>query len=40
VRIGAPDPSVIRFTGLAAVTKLMDRLGVIESLDAAVGRIK
>jgi hypothetical protein len=40
VRIGAPDPSVTKFAGLAAVTELVDRLGVIESLDAAVGPIK
>jgi hypothetical protein len=40
VRIGAPDRSVTKFAGLAAVTELMDRLGVIESLDAAVGPIK
>lgn len=40
MRIGAPDESLTRFSGLAAVTELVDRLGVIERLDAAVGPIK
>jgi Transposase DDE domain group 1 len=40
VGVGAPDESLTRFSGLAAVTELVDRLGVIEQLDAAVGPIK
>jgi hypothetical protein len=40
VRIGAPDESLTRFSGLAAVTELCDRLGVIDRLDATVGPIK
>jgi hypothetical protein len=40
VRLGAPDKSLTRFSGLAAVTELTGRLGVIERLDAAVGPIK
>ena len=40
VRIGAPDRSLTANAGLAAVTELCDRLGVIEALDAAVGPIK
>lgn len=40
MRIGAPDGSLTRFSGLAAVTELTDRLGVIDRLDAAIGPIK
>jgi hypothetical protein len=40
VRVGAPDRSLTANAGLAAVTELCDRLGVIEALDAAVGPIK
>ena len=40
VRAGAPDRSLTANTGLAAVTELCGRLGVIEALDAAVGPIK
>ena len=40
VRIGAPDPALTPNAGLAAVTELCGRLGVIEALDAAVGPIK
>lgn len=40
VRIGAPDKSLTRFSGLAAITELVDRLGVIDRLDAAIGSIK
>ena len=40
VRIGAPDESLTRFAGLAAVTELVERLGVIRRLDAVVGPIK
>lgn len=36
----APDESLTRFPGLAAVTELTERLGVIDRLDAAVGPIK
>jgi hypothetical protein len=39
-RIGAPDPALTPNAGLAAVTELCDRLGVIGALDAAVGLIK
>jgi Transposase DDE domain group 1 len=39
-RIGAPDRSLTPNAGLAAVTELCDRLGVIGALDAAVGPIK
>jgi hypothetical protein len=40
VRIGAPDPSVTSFSGMAAVTELVDRLGMIRLLDAVIGPIK
>ena len=40
VRIGAPDPSVTRFSGVAAVTELVDRLNMIKLLGAAIGPIK
>ena len=39
-RIGAPDPALTPNAGLAAISELCDRLGVIEALDAAVGPIK
>ena len=40
VRIGAPDPALTPVSGLAAVTELVDRLGMIKLLDAAIGPIK
>jgi hypothetical protein len=40
VRIGAPDPSLTPVSGMAVVTELCDRLGVVEALDTAVGPIK
>ena len=40
VRVGAPDPSLTSVSGMAAVTELVERLGVISALDAAVGPIK
>ena len=40
VRIGAPDRSLTPNAGLAAVSELCGRLGVIGALDAAVGPIK
>jgi hypothetical protein len=40
VRVGAPDEALTRFSGLAAVTELTGRLGVIERIDGAVGPIK
>ncbi len=40
VRVGAPDESLTRFSGLAAVTELVERLGIIDKLDDAVGPIK
>jgi len=39
-QVGAPDESLIRFSGLAAVTELTGRLGIIDKLDDAVGPIK
>ena len=39
-RIGAPDAASTANAGLAAISELCDRLGVIEALDAAVGPIK
>ena len=39
-RVGAPDPALTANAGLAAVSELCDRLGVIGALDAAVGPIK
>ena len=40
VRVGAPDAALTPNAGLAAVTELCGRLGVIEALDAAVGPVK
>ena len=40
VRIGAPDRALTANAGLAAVTELCGRLGVIGALDAAVGPVK
>jgi hypothetical protein len=40
LRIGAPDRSLTPDAGLAAVSELCSRLGVIAALDAAVGPIK
>ncbi len=40
VRIGAPDPSLTPFSGMLAVTELVDRLGMIKLLDTAIGPIK
>jgi hypothetical protein len=40
VHIGAPDPGLTPNAGLAAVSELVDRLGVIGALDAAIGPIK
>jgi Transposase DDE domain group 1 len=40
VRVGAPDRSLTRFSGMAAVTELVDRLGMIRLLDASIGPIK
>ena len=39
-RIGAPDPALTPNAGMAAVSELCDRLGVIGALDAAVGPVK
>ena len=38
--IGAPDRSLTPNAGLAVITELCGRLGVIEALDAAAGSIK
>ena len=40
MRAGAPDASLTANAGLAAVTELCGRLGVIEAVDAAVGPVK
>ena len=40
VRVGAPDPSLTRFSGLVAVTELVDRLNMIKLLDRAIGSIQ
>ena len=40
VRVGAPDPALTPVAGMVAISELVDRLGVIEALDAAVGPIK
>lgn len=40
VRVGAPDPWLTPVSGMAAVTELVDRLGMIALLDAAIGPIK
>jgi Transposase DDE domain group 1 len=40
VRFGAPDPSVTGRSGIAAITALCERLGVIDSLDEHIGPIK
>ena len=40
MRAGAPDRSLTANAGLAAVTELCGRLGVIEAVDTAVGPIK
>jgi len=39
-QIGAPDPALTPNAGLAVITELCGRLGVIGALDAAVGPIK
>jgi len=39
-RIGASDPSLTANAGMAAVTELCGRLGVVGELDAAVGPVK
>ncbi len=39
-RVGAPDRSLTANAGLAAVTGLCDRLGVIEAIGAAIGPVK
>ncbi len=40
MRVGAPDRALTGNAGLAAVSELCDRLGVIEAIDAAVGPVK
>jgi hypothetical protein len=40
VRVGASDPSLTPVAGMAAVSELVERLGVTGALDAAVGPIK
>ena len=40
VRVGAPDSWLTPVSGMAAVSELADRLGMIKLLDAAIGAIK
>jgi hypothetical protein len=40
VRAGAPDPALTPNAGLAVISELCERLGVIGALDAAVGPVK
>jgi len=40
VRVGAPDRALTANAGLAAVSELCGRLGVIEALDTAIGPVK
>jgi hypothetical protein len=40
VAVGAPDPALTRYSGMVAVAELVDRLGMIRLLDAAIGPIK
>jgi hypothetical protein len=39
-RIGVPDAALTPNAGLAVISELCDRLGVIEALDEAVGPVK
>jgi hypothetical protein len=40
VQIGAPDPSLTAFSGVAAVGEFVDRLGVVSIFDRGIGSIK
>jgi hypothetical protein len=40
MRVGAPDRTLTPVAGMAAVTELVERLDVIDRLDAAIGPIK
>ncbi|MGH4013483.1 MAG: hypothetical protein ACRDSL_06015 [Pseudonocardiaceae bacterium] len=40
VRIGVPDRSLTAVAGMAAISEMVERLGVVALLDAAVGPIK
>lgn len=40
MRVGAPDATVTGNAGMVAVAELVERLGVVEALDAAIGAIK
>jgi hypothetical protein len=40
VGIGVPDPRLTSCSGMVAVTELVERLGVVRRLDAAIGSIK
>ena len=40
VSVGAPDRALTPKPGMAAISELCDRLGVIGALDAAVGPVK
>lgn len=40
VQIGAPDPTLTPCAGMLAVTELVDRLGIVEAFDSAIGPIK
>jgi hypothetical protein len=39
-QVGAPDAALTPNAGLAVITELCGRLGVIEAIDAAVGPVK
>lgn len=40
VRIGAPDPSLTGFSGLAALTEFADRFEFAPTLDRHIGPVK
>ena len=40
VKVGRPDPGLTPHSGLAAVSELVEKLGVVEALDEAIGPIK
>ena len=37
VQIGAPDPSLTRFSGVSAVAEMVDKLDVVARLDRGIG---
>ncbi len=40
VKVGAPDPRLTRFSGLAAIAEFCDKLDVVGTLDRGIGPIK